>query len=551
MSSILSFYSYKGGVGRTMAVANIAVLLARKRLRVLVVDWDLEAPGLHRYFADLKVSGSDLGLLDLLLSAASKPDRIREWQAFARTVNVDDSTSLTMLTAGKFDDGYQRRVLDFNWNDFFLERHGGAVLESLRQQWIDAFDVTLIDSRTGITDSGGICTVLMPDILVPVLGANRQSLDGTKQVVLTAQRARQELAYDRTRLLMFPLISRFDSRTEYRESQAWLKLFAEELKDFFSDWLPKNASVLQVLERTKIPYVAFFSFGEKLPVITEGTTDPESLSFAYLNAATLIENDFKNVERLLLPAVVKLPSEAARARLLARCKSHQDITLPKLENVATYGFVGMYCYPDEVVSIPVPELEEFINQNRFALAEEIRHSEKADVFQNSVSVGHFRRSIRQDIKSSHRVTLYTDGLVALDAQADVKMDKDRQMHLGWLTYEIQRHLQLTKALLKEREVYTVQVLIDFKDIDQFSLLFAGLTGFASTARYSGHHEPLHRDVRLDDIHDYRGPQRNVVMPAVKDLISEVCRIFGLSQVPPGIWNDSNELIYVKGLEGSR
>jgi hypothetical protein len=551
MASILSFYSYKGGVGRTMAVANIAVLLARKGLRVLVVDWDLEAPGLHRYFADLKVTDGDLGLLDFFLAAASEPERVPEWRSFARTVSVDDSTKLTMLTAGKFEDGYQRRVLDFDWNDFFLKRRGGALLESLRRQWIDAFDVTLIDSRTGITDSGGICTVLMPDILVPVLAANHQSLDGTKQVVLRAQQARQELAYDRTRLLVFPLISRFDSRTEYRESQTWLKLFAEELKDFFSDWLPKSASVLQVLERTKIPYVAFFSFGEKLPVITEGTTDPESLGFAYLNAATLIENDFKNVERLLSPADVKLPREAARARLVARSKSHQDITLPKLEDIATYGFVGVYCYPDQVVSIPVPELEQFINRNRLALAEEIRYSQEIDVFQNGVSVGRFRRKIRDDIKSSHRITLYTDGFVALDAQADVMMDKDRQLHLGWLTYEIQRHLQLTKALLEDCDVSTVQILIDFKNIKQFSLVFAGPTGIASTAPYSGHHEPLHRDVRLDDIHDHRGPQRNVAMPVVKTIVSEIGRIFGLSRVPPGIWNNSDELLYVKGLEGSR
>ena len=42
---IVTFYSWKGGVGRTMALANTAVQLARKGNRVLVVDWDLEAPG--------------------------------------------------------------------------------------------------------------------------------------------------------------------------------------------------------------------------------------------------------------------------------------------------------------------------------------------------------------------------------------------------------------------------------------------------------------------------------------------------------------------------
>ena len=47
---VITFYSFKGGVGRSMALANIAVLLAQMQRRVLLVDWDLEAPGLHRYF---------------------------------------------------------------------------------------------------------------------------------------------------------------------------------------------------------------------------------------------------------------------------------------------------------------------------------------------------------------------------------------------------------------------------------------------------------------------------------------------------------------------
>ena len=45
MSSIVTFYSYKGGVGRSMALANVAVLLARRGLKVLAVDWDLESAG--------------------------------------------------------------------------------------------------------------------------------------------------------------------------------------------------------------------------------------------------------------------------------------------------------------------------------------------------------------------------------------------------------------------------------------------------------------------------------------------------------------------------
>ena len=47
---IITFYSYKGGAGRSLALANVAWILASRGKRVLCVDWDLEAPGLHRYF---------------------------------------------------------------------------------------------------------------------------------------------------------------------------------------------------------------------------------------------------------------------------------------------------------------------------------------------------------------------------------------------------------------------------------------------------------------------------------------------------------------------
>jgi MinD-like ATPase involved in chromosome partitioning or flagellar assembly len=45
MGEVITFYSYKGGVGRTMALANVALWLSQAGYRTLVVDWDLEAPG--------------------------------------------------------------------------------------------------------------------------------------------------------------------------------------------------------------------------------------------------------------------------------------------------------------------------------------------------------------------------------------------------------------------------------------------------------------------------------------------------------------------------
>jgi MinD-like ATPase involved in chromosome partitioning or flagellar assembly len=43
---IYTFYSFKGGVGRTLALANVGYVLASWGRDVLMVDADLEAPGL-------------------------------------------------------------------------------------------------------------------------------------------------------------------------------------------------------------------------------------------------------------------------------------------------------------------------------------------------------------------------------------------------------------------------------------------------------------------------------------------------------------------------
>ena len=172
-------------------------------------------------------------------------------------------------------------------------------MEKLRLEWRSSFDVTIIDSRTRLTDAGGVCTIQMPDVLVAVFTPNDQNLSGIADVVTKAQEGRQRLAYDRMPLLVMPLPSRFDSRVEFEESQGWLQKIADRLGKLYYDWLPRSAEVREVLELTKIPYVAFFSYGEKLPVLTHGTTDPEGIGYYYEKVASLLESDFKNVEALL------------------------------------------------------------------------------------------------------------------------------------------------------------------------------------------------------------------------------------------------------------
>src|SRR5687768_16521993 len=71
----VAFYSYTRGTRRPLALANVAWVLACRGRRVLVIDWDLEAPGLHRYFAPF-LAGDDLeqteGLIDFVRDFATE-----------------------------------------------------------------------------------------------------------------------------------------------------------------------------------------------------------------------------------------------------------------------------------------------------------------------------------------------------------------------------------------------------------------------------------------------------------------------------------------------
>jgi cellulose biosynthesis protein BcsQ len=297
---IVTFYSYKGGTGRTMALANIAALLAARGHRVLAVDFDLEAPGLWRYFAAVrKRLDQQPGLIDLLTAASAargSPDI--DWRDYVTQLPLG-KVPLSLMTSGQLEEEYASRVLGFGWREFFQDARGGEFFERLRLEWREEYEFTLIDSRTGVTDTGGICTIMLPDMIVPVFVSNLQSIDGAVEVITRAQAARMALAYDRPPAAILPLLSRFEGAVEYENAQEWLDIAADRVEPFYRDWLPVGFGSRRALERTKLPYVPYFSFGEKLPALTEGTSDLGSLGFALNLVSTLIERKLEGAASIL------------------------------------------------------------------------------------------------------------------------------------------------------------------------------------------------------------------------------------------------------------
>ena len=302
---IVTFYSYKGGVGRSMALANIAVVLMRRGLRVLMVDWDLEAPGLENYFSYFKVEVDRPGLLAMLIDARRGEV---DYRGYLSTI-ASEGGELSLLASGRATDiHYSANLERFDWPAFF-RGGGGDFLESTRERWREDFDFVLIDSRTGLSDSGGICTIQMPDILVGMFTANHQSLYGVRDVMRLAQNARHSLAYDRAQLSIIPVCTRFGN--DFRESQNWLDRTSEAMGEFYRDWVPSWAKPREIAEHLKIPQIDYFGYGEKLAVMEQGGSDPQGMGFAYEKIANLLAADLCNADEVFN---LKRPSDAPEPR---------------------------------------------------------------------------------------------------------------------------------------------------------------------------------------------------------------------------------------------
>jgi MinD-like ATPase involved in chromosome partitioning or flagellar assembly len=197
----VAFYSYKGGVGRTLLVANTAQFLAMAGRRVVALDLDLEAPGLHQKLADpaalqRAASGELPGAVDALLAALEGDPRTLSLRQIALEIDLPAGTggSLFLIPAGSAPShAYWAAFERLNGALRAHPRDGGlpeAVLE-LQARIAEEFapDFLLIDSRTGITELGGLATSILADRVVCLTTAAPESVEGTRVVAEALRQA--------------------------------------------------------------------------------------------------------------------------------------------------------------------------------------------------------------------------------------------------------------------------------------------------------------------------------------------------------------------------
>jgi len=317
-----------------MTLANIACILAERtdldpNKGILMMDWDLEAPGLHRYFynrlAPKKRSNSSQaddncdsmpGLIDLFYLLDDKIDEIRSKMdapesivgeeaalAILNEINLDEYiiptkiSRLSLLKAGRFNpddtNEYPERVNKFQWEELY--KKSPQLFRVFADVLAEKYEYVLIDSRTGVTDISGVCTMLLPEKLVVVFTPNMQSLLGAVDVVCRVTDYRKE-SDDLRPLIVYPLVSRVESNEpvlreqwRYGDAERGIKGYQAEFESVLAEAYGKSSISMDLyFDEMQIQHIPRYAYGEEIAVLVEKIEDKFSLRRSYRTFADIL-----------------------------------------------------------------------------------------------------------------------------------------------------------------------------------------------------------------------------------------------------------------------
>lgn len=322
---VITFYSFKGGVGRSMALANVAALLAQRGKKVLALDFDFEAPGLHRYFLSTGATsftryeprGLQQGVIDFFYALRDRlreewPDGVGIGEPTARdrivaiiapildsgaylyrvrlknpNVRKAPPAEIQFMPAARFDESYAARVRSFDWQTFY-ETYA-EVFPVLAAELGKRYDHVLIDSRTGVTDIGSVCTMLLPDKLVLVFSPNDQSLDGALEAGWQSVQQRKASEEDSRPLPIFPLLSRLENSEETLKNE-WVDKARGQFEGMFRGAYALDSCDLETyFKLVRIPHHSFYAYGEKIATEQQAAIETGSLAQAFHRFAECLD----------------------------------------------------------------------------------------------------------------------------------------------------------------------------------------------------------------------------------------------------------------------
>src|SRR5262245_45780581 len=133
----ITFYSYKGGVGRSLALANIASRLCEFDRTICLLDFDLEAPGLQFKFPFSRNFKVKKGIVDYIYdftNSGTVPDNIKDYVVEVPIAGSHEPVLL--IPAGNIDSKeYWKKLSSIDWFELLYENENGiAFLLDLKEK---------------------------------------------------------------------------------------------------------------------------------------------------------------------------------------------------------------------------------------------------------------------------------------------------------------------------------------------------------------------------------------------------------------------------------
>ncbi|MGD1809170.1 P-loop ATPase, Sll1717 family, partial [Dapis sp. BLCC M126] len=286
---IATFYSFRGGVGRSTALGLVAGILAtEKKRRVVIVDFDLEAPGISILLeSDIDlINQENYGVLDYLYQRFLNPEeKFPPIESCIYQVELKARGELFLVPVGEYDENYIHRLaeLDRGTLQAFYRRENNPVqqlIEDIKEQLNP--DVILIDARPGFNDTSAIALLDLADLGIICFSPTDQSFKGLSWIVQTVSKQWQYRGKPDLRFVLTPMPA-----VAAEQRQIWISKV--------EDWIEENWGLSSGITVGELYYEV--NYNPNISTLSSLVNDlPQSLLDNYLSIAEVIDASLPDIQ---------------------------------------------------------------------------------------------------------------------------------------------------------------------------------------------------------------------------------------------------------------
>lgn len=234
----LVFFGIKGGVGRSTALAMLAYKLANSGKKVLLIDLDLESPGLSGLLLP-QDHLADFGVVDWLIEdAVGQGDEVLRRMISVSPLSESTQKEIRVAAAMGQDDLFYLDKLSRAYADVAVGNHTESFTRRIHRlvqklEDMEKPDVVLIDSRAGLHDLAAVSIVGLASTAFLFATDTEQSWQGYK-LLFSHWQSHPKIAVDvRRRLAIVQAL--FPESDQSKRARDFLEksygLFSETLYD--------------------------------------------------------------------------------------------------------------------------------------------------------------------------------------------------------------------------------------------------------------------------------------------------------------------------------